>query len=141
MNNFHQIVGVKNLLLTTIGFVKEQFWKPSFQNLRIIKLMCFCFDFAQIHDFDSVYRYGHIHFSILAADNNFNWHYLEIICKISKFHQTIFMQKMPSGGDNESSQTVDRILSIGLHWTLEALLESIETNRAPDPNSKPVQPF
>ena len=41
---------------------------------------------------------------------------------------------MLSGGDNESNQTVDRILSIGLHWTREALLESIEMSKAPDPN-------
>ena len=44
------------------------------------------------------------------------------------------MQKMLSGGDNESNQTVDRIFSIGLHWTRKALLESIEMSKAPDPN-------
>ena len=41
---------------------------------------------------------------------------------------------MLSGGDNELNQIVDRILSIGLHWTREALLESIEMSKAPDPN-------
>ena len=35
--------------------------------------MCFCCDFAQIYDFNSVYRYGYIHFSILVSDNNFNF--------------------------------------------------------------------
>ena len=73
MNTFYQIVGLKNLLLTTIGFVKEQFWKPSFQNLRILKSMCFCCDFAQIYDFDFIYRYSYIHFLVLVADNNFNF--------------------------------------------------------------------
>ena len=36
------------------------------------------------------------------------------------------MQKLASNGDNESSQTIDKILSIGFNWAREALLESIE---------------
>ena len=44
------------------------------------------------------------------------------------------MHKMPCDGDNESSQTVDRILSMGFHWAWEALLESIKKNGVPDPN-------
>ena len=38
------------------------------------------------------------------------------------------MQKLASNGDNESSQTIDKILSIGFNWAREALLECIEKN-------------
>ena len=60
-------------LLCFMRFCEEAILKTIFsESQRIIKWMCFCCDFAQIYDFDRVYRYGYIHFSILAADNTFN---------------------------------------------------------------------